>query len=281
MRIKVWGSRGSLATPGRETLRIGGNTTCVEIAANGTRIILDAGTGIRSLGRELAAQGSQAVDIFLTHLHLDHIEGLGFFAPFHDPDCKVTVWGPPSSVRSLKERISRYLSSPLFPIEISDLPARVVFRDVPAEPWEIGGLRLSAHPVSHPGATLGYRVEADGVTAAFIPDHEPALGVELESLTSDWISGYPVAEGASVLFHDAQYTDDEYEHRIGWGHSSVRQAVSFAAITGTERLLLFHHDPAHTDDDLDVHRDRACELWQGDGAPPELAREGMELELQG
>ena len=279
MRIKVWGCRGSLATPGRETLRIGGNTTCVEIAANGTRIILDAGTGIRSLGRELAAQGSQAVDIFLTHLHLDHIEGLGFFAPFYDPDCKVTVWGPPSSVRSLKERISRYLSSPLFPIEISDLPARVVFRDVPAEPWEIGGLRLSAHPVSHPGTTLGYRVEADGVTAAFIPDHEPALGVELESLTSDWISGYPVAEGASVLFHDAQYTDDEYEHRIGWGHSSVRQAVSFAAITGTERLLLFHHDPAHTDDDLEVHRDRACELWQGDGAPPELAREGMELKL--
>ena len=279
MRIKVWGSRGSLATPGRETLRVGGNTTCVEVAANGTRVILDAGTGIRALGRELAAQGPQAVHICLTHLHLDHIEGLGFFAPFYDPDCEVTVWGPPSSVRSLKERISRYLSSPLFPIEISDLPARVVFCDVPAEPWEIGSLRFSAYPVSHPGTTLGYRVEADGAAVAFIPDHEPALGVELESLTSDWISGYTVAEGATLLLHDAQYTEDEYERRIGWGHSSVKQAVSFASMTGAERLLLFHHDPVHTDDDLDVHRDRARELWRGNGTPPELAREGLELEL--
>jgi phosphoribosyl 1,2-cyclic phosphodiesterase len=279
MRIKIWGCRGSLATPGRETLRIGGNTTCVEVAANGTRVILDAGTGIRTLGRELAAEGASIVHICLTHLHLDHIEGLGFFAPFYDPDCEVCVWGPPSSVRSLKERISRYLSSPLFPIEISDLPARVTFRDVPAEPWEIGGLRFSAYAVSHPGTTLGYRVEADGAAVAFIPDHEPALGVKLESLTSDWISGFPVADDATLLLHDAQYTEDEYQQRIGWGHSSVANAVSFAAMTGAKRLLLFHHDPVHTDEDLDAHCERAKELWGGSGAPPELAREGMEIEL--
>jgi len=279
VRIKIWGCRGSLATPGRETLRIGGNTTCVEVAANGARVILDAGTGIRALGRELAAQETEKVHICLTHLHLDHIEGLGFFAPFYDPDCDVTVWGPPSSVRSLKERISRYLSSPLFPIEISDLPAQVSFCDVPSEPWEIDGLRFSAHPVSHPGTTLGYRVEADGVAAAFIPDHEPALGVELESLTSDWISGYTAAEGATLLLHDAQYTEDEYERHIGWGHASVRHAVSFASMTGAERLFLFHHDPVHTDEDLDAHLERACELWRGNGAPPELAYEGLELDL--
>jgi len=279
VRIKVWGCRGSLATPGRQTLRVGGNTTCVEVAANGTRLILDAGTGIRALGQEIADEGPQEVHICLTHLHLDHIEGLGFFAPFYDRDSEVTVWGPPSSVRTLKERISRYLSSPLFPIELSDLPARIVFCDVPAEPWEIGALRVTAHPVSHPGTTLGYRVEANGAAAAFIPDHEPAIGIELESLTSDWISGYPVAKGASVLLHDAQYTEDEYAHRIGWGHSSVGHAVSFAGLTDAHRLLLFHHDPEHTDEDLDAHCDRACELWQGDGDPPELAREGMELEL--
>lgn len=279
MRIKVWGSRGSLATPGAETLRVGGNTTCVEVGANGTRVILDAGTGIRVLGRELAGEGAETIHICLTHLHLDHIEGLGFFAPFYDPDCEVFVWGPPSAVRSLKERISRYLSSPLFPIEISDLPARITFRDVPAEPWEIGGLRFSAHAVSHPGTTLGYRVEADGAAVAFIPDHEPALGVDLESLTSDWISGFPVADGATLLLHDAQYTEEEYDRRIGWGHSSVKQAVSFASMTGAQRLLLFHHDPVHTDEDLDAHCDRANELWGGDGAPPELAREGMEIEL--
>jgi phosphoribosyl 1,2-cyclic phosphodiesterase len=279
MRVKVWGCRGSLATPGRETLRIGGNTTCVEVSANGTTVILDAGTGIRELGRELAHAGARQINILLTHLHLDHIEGLGFFAPFYDRECDVCVWGPPSSVRSLKERISRYLSSPLFPIEVSDLPARVTFRDVPSDPWEIGSLRFSAYPVSHPGTTLGYRVEADGAALAFIPDHEPALGVELESLTSDWISGYPVADEATVLLHDAQYTEDEYEQRIGWGHSSVKHAVSFAGMTGVERLLLFHHDPVHTDDDLEAHLNRAHELWRNGGPPPELAREGMELDL--
>ena len=279
MELTIWGCRGSLATPGAETLKVGGNTTCVEVVANGTRVILDAGTGIRGLGRKLAADGVKRIDICLTHLHLDHIEGLGFFAPFYDPECEVDIWGPPSSVRSLRERISRYLSSPLFPIEISDLPARITFRDVPDGPWEIGALRLSTSAVSHPGTTLGYRVECDGAVLAFIPDHEPALGVELESLTSDWISGFPVAEGAALLMHDAQYTEDEYPRHVGWGHASVSQAVTFANMADVGRLLLFHHDPVHTDVDLERHCDRACELWQGDGDPPELAREGLELTL--
>ncbi len=279
MRVKIWGCRGSMATPGPETLRIGGNTTCVEVTANGSRVILDAGTGIRALGAELAEEGPQKINICLTHLHLDHIEGLGFFAPFYDPDCEVSLWGPPSSVRSLKERISRYLSSPLFPIEVSDLPARVTFLDTPDGPWEIDGLRLEAWPVSHPGTTLGYRIESDGAALAFIPDHEPALGLALESLTSDWISGFPVADGATLLLHDSQYTEDEYAQRIGWGHSSIRQTVTFAAKTRAEQTLLFHHDPVHTDDDLDAHCERARELWQGDGPPPELAHEGMEITL--
>lgn len=280
MKVKIWGCRGSLATPGADTLGVGGNTTCVEVSSNGTRVILDAGTGIRALGQELAAEGAKRVEVFLTHLHLDHIEGLGFFAPFYDPECEVRVWGPPSSVRSLKERISRYLSSPLFPVEIHDLPATVTFEDIPEEPVELNGLRFSAHPVSHPGTTLGYRVEADGAVLAFIPDHEPALGVELESLTSDWISGYPIAEGATLLLHDAQYSEAEYSQRMGWGHSSIKQAVGFASMTGAEQLLLFHHDPGHTDADLDELCARAGELWQGNGSPPALAREGMEIELE-
>jgi ribonuclease BN (tRNA processing enzyme) len=268
-----------MATPGPETLRTGGNTTCVEVTANGSRVILDAGTGIRALGAELAEDGVQKINICLTHLHLDHIEGLGFFEPFYDPDCEVSLWGPPSSVRTLKERISRYLSSPLFPIEVSDLPARVTFLDAPDGPWEIDGLRVEAHPVSHPGTTLGYRVEANGASLAFIPDHEPALGLELESLTSDWISGFPVAEEATLLLHDSQYTEEEYAGRIGWGHSSIRQTVTFAAKTRAESTLLFHHDPVHTDDDLEAHCERARELWQGEAPPPELAREGMEITL--
>jgi phosphoribosyl 1,2-cyclic phosphodiesterase len=279
VKVKIWGCRGSMATPGPETLRTGGNTTCVEVTANGSRVILDAGTGIRALGAELAQNGAQKINICLTHLHLDHIEGLGFFEPFYDPDCEVSLWGPPSSVRSLKERISRYLSAPLFPVEVSQLPARVTFLDAPDGPWEIDGLRLHAHPVSHPGTTLGYRIESDGAALAFIPDHEPALGLELESLTSDWISGFPVAEEASLLLHDSQYTEEEYAGRIGWGHSSIRQTVTFATKTRAESTLLFHHDPVHTDDDLEAHCERARELWQGEGPPPELAREGMEITL--
>lgn len=279
MNVTIWGSRGSLATPGAQTLEVGGNTSCVEVAANGTSIILDAGTGIRALGRRLADEGAREIHILLTHLHLDHIEGLGFFAPFYDPECRVEVWGPPSSVRTLRERVSRYLSSPLFPVEISDLPARIEFRDVPQGPWEVGSLRVSAHPVSHPGTTLGYRVESDGAVLAFLPDHEPGLGVDLDSLTEDWISGHAVAEGATLLLHDAQFTDAEYARHVGWGHSSVSQAVTFAHKADAAQVWLFHHDPVHTDADLERLCDQARELWRGDGAPPELAREGTEIVL--
>jgi phosphoribosyl 1,2-cyclic phosphodiesterase len=280
VQIKIWGCRGSLATPGRETLHYGGNTSCVEVECDdGTRVILDAGTGIRSLGRRLADNGSAEIHLCLTHLHLDHIEGIGFFAPIFDPDTVVHIWGPPSSVRSLEERLSRYLSAPLFPVELADLPARFVFHDVGDDPWEIGGLRLVAASVSHPGATLGYRIEADGASLTYLPDHEPAVGVDLERLTSDWVSGFSLAEGATVLIHDAQYTELEYVEHVGWGHSSVSQAVSFGTMTGASKLVLFHHDPLHSDEDLDAHQARAHELWQGNGTLPELAFEGMEISL--
>jgi phosphoribosyl 1,2-cyclic phosphodiesterase len=280
MLVRIWGCRGSLATPGPETLRYGGNTTCVEVESDdGTRVILDAGTGIRVLGRRLAMNGSGPIHLCLTHLHLDHIEGIGFFAPIFDPETEVHVWGPPSSVRSLEERLARYLSAPLFPVELGELPATFVFHDVEDEPWEIGSLLLDAAPISHPGATLGYRLVADGVSVAYLPDHEPAVGVELDALTSDWISGFGLAEGADLLIHDAQYTDTEYLDHVGWGHSSISQALSFGAIAGVRRLLLFHHDPLHSDVDLDAHQARAHELWQGSGAPPELAFEGMELRV--
>jgi phosphoribosyl 1,2-cyclic phosphodiesterase len=280
MLVRIWGCRGSLATPGPETLRYGGNTSCVEVECDdGTRVILDAGTGIRVLGRRLAGKVSGPIHLCLTHLHIDHIEGIGFFAPIFDPQTEVHIWGPPSSVRSLDERLARYLSAPLFPVELRDLPATFVFHDVEDEPWEIGSVRLDAAPISHPGATLGYRIRADGRSVAFLPDHEPAVGVELNNLTSDWISGFGLVEGVDLLIHDAQYTDAEYLNHVGWGHSSISQAVSFGAMTEVQRLVLFHHDPLHSDQDLDAHQARARELWQGSGAPPELAFEGMELRI--
>jgi phosphoribosyl 1,2-cyclic phosphodiesterase len=274
VRATVWGCRGSLAAPGPDTVRYGGNTSCLAVQLDdGTFLILDAGTGIRALGLELA-KSPEPIHLLLTHLHLDHIEGLGFFLPIWSPEYEVHLWGPPSPVRSLEERIARYFSPPLFPVQLADIPARLAFHDVPGHPWEIGGARIEAGPVSHPGPTVGYRIEGDGALIAYIPDHEPALGTDLAELKPDWISGYAVAQFADVLFHDGQYFENEYATRVGWGHSSIADTVTFARLADVQRLVLFHHDPLHTDDDLDGLETHARELWGVDGRPPELAREG-------
>jgi phosphoribosyl 1,2-cyclic phosphodiesterase len=279
LQLTVWGCRGSLPTPGEATVRYGGNTTCVEVrTGQGGRIILDAGTGIKQLGAGLEAD--RPVHVLLTHLHLDHVEGLRFFAPFWRDGAEVHVWGPPSPLHTLEERIARAFSPPLFPIDLADIPANVEFHDVPTDTWELEGIRLLALPVSHPGSTVGYRLELNGSSFAFIPDHEPVLGVELASLAPEWISGYAVAEGADVLFHDGQFTEAEYATRVGWGHSSVAHAVEFAQRAGVGRLVLFHHDPDRGDDDVDRLVERANELWNGGGnAPPVAAHERMTIEL--
>jgi phosphoribosyl 1,2-cyclic phosphodiesterase len=280
VQATIWGCRGSLAAPGPQTVRYGGNTSCVEVRlADGTLLALDAGTGILPFGLSLADY-SEPIHLLLTHLHLDHLEGLGFFMPIWDAKREVHVYGPPSPVRSLEERIARYFSPPLFPIDLGNIPAHVVFHDVQDdEPFEIGGARIEAGYVQHPGPTLGYRIYGDGAVFAYIPDHEPALGADLDGLSPDWISGAGIADRADVLFHDSQYLEAEYADRAGWGHSSVASAVSFARLARVERLVLFHHDPLHTDADLDELGGRAHELWGPDGAAPELARERTTVEL--
>jgi phosphoribosyl 1,2-cyclic phosphodiesterase len=280
MQARIWGCRGSLATPGPKTIEYGGNTSCVEVRlGDGTLVVLDAGTGIRELGVILGRERGQKIHLCLTHLHLDHIEGLGHFAPIWQADTELHIWGPPSALRSIEERVARYFSPPLFPMQLSDVPARTVFHDVPAEPWTIGSARLTAERVFHPGPTLGYRIEENGSALAYIPDHEPALGLQLDALSSDWISGFGRARGADVQFHDSQYSEEEYPPRVGWGHSSIADSVLFAGIAEARRLVLFHHDPLHADDDLETLRERACELWGESGEPPALAYEGMEVAL--
>jgi phosphoribosyl 1,2-cyclic phosphodiesterase len=277
---RVWGCRGSLPTPGERTVRYGGNTSCVEVCTgDGVPVILDAGTGIKRLGDALDHPAK--LHVLLTHLHLDHVEGLRFFEPLWREDAEVHIWGPASPVHTLQERIARSFSPPLFPVDLADIPARVLFHDVPDDDiWEIEGIQLLALPVSHPGATVGYRLELEGGSLAFIPDHEPVLGVELESLGSDWISGHALAEGVDVLLHDCQWSEDEYQDRVGWGHSSVAHAVGFAQRAGVGRLILFHHDPDRSDDEVDRITARANELWNGTGGvAPVAACEGMTIEV--
>jgi phosphoribosyl 1,2-cyclic phosphodiesterase len=281
MRVTVWGCRGSVPTPGPDTVTYGGNTPCLEVAfASDFALILDAGTGIRALGFDLQRRGVRHVHLCLTHLHLDHLEGLRFFAPLWNAGTTVEIWGPPSHLLTLRQRIARYFSPPLFPIELRDVPARLLFHDVPKTTWTIGDAVLAADLVLHPGSTVGYRIELAGATFAYLPDHEPALGGVLSQRTPDWISGTAIAADADLVVHDATYFEDEYPHFVGWGHSSVADAVEFARAARARRLLLFHHEPRHSDHELERLEDRARELAEPiDLAPPVLAREGMVVDV--
>ena len=204
------GTRGSIPSPGPETIRYGGNTSCVGVTlSDGSMLALDAGTGIRSLGLALADEPTR-LHILLTHLHLDHIQGLVFFAPAFRPQTEIVIWGPASPEASLRDRIARYISAPLSPVEVRELPCDVSFRHCPDSEWEIGSARIRAASVTHRGPTLGYRINDGDSSLAYIPDHEPALGADLAELEEDWISGFDLARDASLLIHDGQYTDAEY-----------------------------------------------------------------------
>lgn len=273
MRIRLWGTRGSVASPGPDTVRYGGNTACVEVRARSTLIVLDAGTGIRPLGVRLRDYSGR-IDLLLSHLHLDHLQGLGFFEPCFRPDVELHVWGPPSTTADLGERLSRYLSPPLFPVRLRDLGSHVLLHDVPREAFQVGDVLIHARPVIHPGPTVGYRIEDASGSVAYLPDHEPALGAPTFPLSPDWTSGHDLAADADVLLHDAQYTSDEYPARVGWGHSSMEQAWAFAVQSEVGRFVTFHHDPSHDDEALD----RLVAQLQGRQGPDVVGgTEGLEL----
>jgi len=252
VKIRFWGTRGSLATPGRETIRYGGNTSCVEVLSDaGHLLVLDAGTGIRPLG-DAIERNLTRVDILLTHLHMDHIQGLGFFEPLFWPELEVHLWGPSSTTQNLHRRLSRYLSPPLFPVRLLDLPCALTLHDVVSTPrFRIGDLTVDAGLVCHPGPTVGYRITGDGATMTYMPDHEPYLGVSIDSVEPSWVSGVSLARDVDLLIHDAQFSNEEYPDYVGWGHSSIDQTLAFARIAGARHLMTFHHDPSHTDAMLD------------------------------
>lgn len=282
MRLKVWGCRGSVPAPGPEMIGYGGNTSCVEVTlASGDSLIIDAGTGIRGLGAALPPD-MRKINILLTHLHLDHLQGLMFFAPFFRAESTITVWGPASPEASLESRIGRYISAPLSPVEVRELPCDVSFQQAPSSEWQIGSATIRAEAVTHRGPTLGYRITEGDTSITYISDHEPALGAPLDDLDPEWISGYDLARDTDLLFHDCQYFDDEYPKHIGWGHSSVSDSTLFAHRVGAKRMALFHHDPLHTDDDLDEMTRIATRAWTDlghDAASIEAAKEGGELQV--
>ena len=278
MRGKIWGSRGSIASPGQDRKRYGGNTSCIELRPPGCDVvILDAGTGIRELGVRLVSEGAERMFLLLTHLHVDHLEGLGMFEPIWREQTELHIWGPASPVASLEQRIATYFSPPLFPVHLSEVPATIQYHDASESEWQIDGARFFSNAIIHPGPTVGYRIESRGRTLAYLTDHEPALGADLDRDPSEWISGFSIAHKADVLIHDCQFTPNEYEHRLGWGHSTTEQVARFAEKTEVDRLLLFHHDPMHSDEQLDQMREDVVARWGVDDDRCTVAAEGAEI----
>jgi phosphoribosyl 1,2-cyclic phosphodiesterase len=272
MIVTLWGTRGSLASPGPDTVRYGGNTSCVSVEGKeGTLLVLDAGTGIRNLGRNVSGKVKR-IHILLTHLHMDHLQGLPFFDPLRNPGIEVHIWGPASTTQSLEARLMRYLSPPLFPVRVRDLLSELHFHELFANTVEMDEFSVMGQLVVHPNPTVGYRITGQEGTVTYIPDHEPALGAHNFPGKKEWTSGFALAEGVDLLIHDSQYSQAEYELRRGYGHSSIQQTLQFAALTGTKELVPFHHDPAHSDDMLDEMFEHAKQ----EASPLYVVTPGME-----
>jgi phosphoribosyl 1,2-cyclic phosphodiesterase len=277
MKVKLWGTRGSVARAGPDTVRYGGDTACVELRTGESRlVILDAGSGLPRLARSLESD-HERIDIFLTHLHMDHIQGLGFFPALRVPEIETHIWGPISTRRNLAQRLGRYLSPPLFPVRLRDLMNNHV-HDVAPGRFRLGSLQITTDLISHPGSTLGYRLEEDGSSLVYMPDHEVALGHKRFPGDPRWTSGFDLAAGATSLIHDAQYTEAAYAERIGWGHSTLRQLLGFAAQAEVEQVVTFHHDPEHPDDMLDRHHAEVVESMDP-GMPVVPGKADTEIEV--
>lgn len=250
MKVNLLGVRGSIPTTGPETRGYGGHTSCVLVSENNSFVILDAGSGIQSFNPSHIPD-SKRIDILLTHLHMDHIQGLGFFKPLFMPEMQIHIWGPSSNASTLRSRLGRYLSPPLFPVGLQEIPCQLELHEIGSSNFEIGDLNIKSTYVMHPGPTLGFRITGQNSAFTYIPDHEPALGMKGMIKDTDWISGFDIAYQADLLYHDGQYTANEYETRKGWGHSSFADTLSFASRAEVKHLLVGHHDPNRTDGQLD------------------------------
>lgn len=288
MDVRFWGVRGSCPTPGPATVRHGGNTPCVAVRTDGGHlVILDAGTGIRELGRALlAAHGDAPLsgDVFFTHAHWDHIQGLPFFTPAFRPGNHFTLWGAPSLGPSLAVMLRQQMSPEVFPVAFDDLPARMDVRTLSR--WHHAGAdyELHAAPVRHPGGALGFRLHprgAPGRSLVFIPDNELAGDGAGDDGAGGRAALVAFARGAQLLVHDAMYTGAEYVQHRGWGHSSYRDAVEFALEAGVRTLVLFHHAPERDDDALDAMLALSRTMVRERGGALEVlaAAEGLSLAL--
>jgi diguanylate cyclase (GGDEF)-like protein len=287
MQVRFWGTRGSIAAPGPSTAGFGGNTSCVEVrASDGTVIILDCGTGARELGLHLVQTMPQPIrlHLFIGHTHWDHIQGFPFFVPAFMPGSELNIYAPIGFQRGLEEAMAGQMEYSYFPVKMRDLRSRIHFTELDEGFFRVGGVLVETQFLNHTAPTIAYRMTGDGATIAYATDHEPFWNA------SGRVSQHPGDErhiaflkGANLVIHDAQYTDAEYRDKVGWGHSSLEYAVDVALAAGVERLVLFHHDPAHDDAMMERMEEmaRAHVGRRGQALDVLAAREGLELEVRG
>lgn len=270
-RVKFWGVRGSVPVSGPEFIRYGGNTACIELRCGNNLLVLDAGSGIRALGEALQREGVGKVDLFFTHCHYDHILGFPFFAPLYDRQTKLTTWsGHLAGNMSTREMVEAFMTPPWFPGKIGICRAKFRWRDfhsgdaLAPQP----GITVRTASLNHPGGCIGYRIEWNGKSVAYISDTEH-VGDTLDPAVLGLMSE------ADLAIYDCTYTEAEMPYRAGFGHSTWQHGVKLCEAAGTKRLALFHHDPARTDDELAEHERAAREAFPGAFA----ARDGLTLDL--
>lgn len=293
-RVKLWGVRGSIPVPGPSTLRYGGNTSCVEVRADGEIIVLDAGSGIRPLGIALEKEfGERAIQLSLliTHAHWDHIQGLPFFLPAYKEKNEIRVRGYEGAREGLGHILATQMEPPFFPVKMRDLPSNLAIEELKATEFNIGAVRIRSILVNHPGICAGYRLFTSSGSMAYLPDNEPhetshaqnagTPGAGHRSESSERAKLVEFLSGADLVMLDTQYTDSEYKEHIGWGHGSLSRTVDLALDARVKKLLLFHHDPNHDDQMVEGMVALARQRVRDAGGPMEVdaAREGAEFVL--
>ncbi|MBD3224719.1 MAG: MBL fold metallo-hydrolase [Caldithrix sp.] len=286
--VKFWGVRGSISTPGPSTVRYGGNTSCVSIEVQNNLFILDAGTGIRLLGNELMRKKQPVnANIFISHMHWDHIQGIPFFKPAFVKGNSFNIYGPKDTEKGLSKILADQMNPTYFPVELSDMGSKLTFKTLVEGQYTIAGISLECLYVNHPGNALGYKFIIDGKAIVYISDNEPfpsALNHPISS--SEAVIGedgseklVDFIENADILIHDAQYTWKEYQNKVTWGHSPIDYTVDIGARADVHRLVLFHHDPMHDDSTIDkllsYAREKSMEL--NPSMKIYAASEGLEL----
>ena len=278
MDIVFRGVRGSTASPGAHTALVGGNTSCVQVEVGETRIVFDAGTGLRGLGNEMVMRGAdeqnRQTTILLSHVHWDHIQGLPFFTPIYMPGFEIDVISGPNGFMPLVEALRRQMAPPFFPVAFDDVPSRLTARDErPNSTFQVGDAEVTMAKLNHPDPVYGFRVDCNGMSVVYATDTEHYSCVDPTLVK--------LARGADVLIYDAQYTPEEYRGdngmaKVGWGHSTFEAAAELAEIAEVEKLVLFHHDPTRSDDEVAVIEERARGLFGNTVA----AREGARVQVQ-